>query len=67
MAEILEFLSGILDLFLTWRLLIAICVTAAIIFLVFTVVQDETTRWVICTPIGLAGVILGFRWQAKAE
>lgn len=67
MAEILEFLSWIFDLFFSWRLLVALCITAGIIFLVFTAVSDQTARWLICAPIALAGLILGFRWQNQAD
>ena len=67
MDDILEFLGGILETLLSWRLLVSLCITAAIIFFIFTVVSDSTTRWVICAPIGIAGVILGLRWQGKAE
>ena len=67
MVDVLEILSWILDLFLTWRLFISLCITAGIIFLVCTAVHDPTARWVIGSPIALAGVILGFRWQNASD
>ena len=67
MDDLLEFLGGILDLFLSWRLLVSLCITAGIIFLVFTKVDNQTARWVVGTPIALAGLILGFRWQNKSD
>ena len=67
MADLLEFLSWIFDLFLSWRLLVSICITAGIIFLVFTKVDNQTARWVVSTPIALAGLILGFRWQNESD
>lgn len=67
MLDVLDFISWIVESFLSWRLFLSLCITAGIIFFVFVLVHDESARWVICTPIGLAGLILGFRWQKKSE
>ncbi len=54
------------ELLLSWRLYIGIAITCAICVLVFQIVSDDTIGWFICVPIGIIGLILGFRWQVRA-
>ena len=67
MLDVLDFITSIIDGFVSWRLFLSLCITGGIIFLVFVLVHDQSARWVICMPIGLAGLILGFRWQKNSE
>ena len=67
MLDLLEVISWIGEWFLSWRLFLSLAITAGIIFLIFAITPDQTVRWVLCTPIALAGVIIGFRWQIKSD
>ena len=55
------------DLLLSWRLYVGIAITFALCWLVFQATPSETIRWTACAPIGIAGVLLSFRWQINAD
>jgi len=55
------------DLFLSWRLYVGIAITAALCWLVFSLIPNETWAWIVCTPLGIAGLFLSFRWQVRAD
>lgn len=55
------------DVFLSWRFYVGIAVTAALCWLVFTNISNETVAWFIATPLGLAGLGLSFWWQVRAD
>ena len=67
MLDVLDFITALIDGFVYWRLFLSLCIMGGIIFLVFVLVHDQSARWVICMPIGLVGLILGFRWQKNSE
>ena len=54
-------------LFLSWRLYVGIAVTAALCWLVFALIPDETIAWIVCAPFGITGLVLSFRWQIRAD
>jgi hypothetical protein len=55
------------DLFLSWRLYVGIAITAGLCWLVFMLTPNETVAWFVCTPLGIAGLALSFRWQVRAD
>ncbi len=67
MLDLIDFISWIGEWLLSWRFFLALAVTAGIIFLIIAIIPDQTTRWAVCTPIAIAGVIFGLRWQNKSE
>lgn len=67
MLSLLEVVSDIAELFLSWRLYLGIAVTAGLCWLLISLVPNETAQWVICVPLGLIGVFLSFRWQIRAD
>jgi hypothetical protein len=67
MLDLIEFFSSIGELFLSWRLYFSLAITAGLVFLVFMFVPSETARWIICTPVGVLGVVGAFYWQIKAD
>lgn len=67
MLSLLELVSGIAELFLSWRLYVGFAVTAGVCWLLISLVPNETAQWVICVAPGLIGVFLSFRWQIRAD
>lgn len=67
MLSLLEFVSDVADLFLSWRMYVGFAVTAGLCWLVISLVPNETAQWAICVPFGLVGVFLSFRWQIRAD
>jgi hypothetical protein len=67
MLDLVELVSGIAEILLSWRIYFSFALAAGAIFVVIALVPNETARWIICTPIGLAGLIGGFYWQIKSE
>jgi hypothetical protein len=55
------------EYFLSWRLFLGFALTGLLCWLIVSVVSNQTAQWVICTPIALAGIILSFRWQDRAD
>lgn len=55
------------DLFLSWRVYVGIAVTAALCWLVFSCIPNETLAWIIAAPLGIAGLGLSFWWQVRAD
>ena len=66
MLDLIEFISWICEWLLSWRFFLALAVTAGIIFLIIAIIPNQTIRVALCTPIAIAGVIFGLRWQNKS-
>ncbi len=67
MLDLIELISSIGELFLSWRLYVSWFIAIALIFAVFGLTSNEIARWIICTPIGILGFVGGFYWQIKAD
>ena len=65
MIDLIEFIGWIGECLLSWRFFLALAVTAGIIFLIVAIIPDPTIRLAVCTPIAIAGVIFGYRWQSS--
>jgi hypothetical protein len=55
------------EVFLSWRFYVGTAVTAALCWLVFTCIPNETVAWVIAAPPGIGGLGLSFWWQVRAD
>lgn len=60
-------LLDLVDVVASWRLYTGIAVTVLLGWLVFQFVANEAVAWAICVPLGLLGLFLSFRWQARAD
>lgn len=67
MLSLLDFVFGIAELFLSWRLYVGFAVTAGLCWLLISFLPNETAQWLVCVPLGLVGVFLSFRWQIRAD
>ena len=58
------------ELFLSWRLYVGLAFTVALCVLAFSLIPSSApdwVDWVVCVPIGVAGAILSFAWQVRAD
>jgi hypothetical protein len=67
MSELVEFILWIGEWLLSWRLYVGFALTALACWLLVSAIPDYAARWIICSPLGLAGVFLSFRWQIRAD
>jgi hypothetical protein len=65
--DLIEFIGWICEWLLSWRFFLALAVTTAVIFLIIAIIPDQTIRFGVCTPIAIAGVFFGLRWQNQSE
>ena len=63
----LDFILEIGELFLSWRLYVGLAVTAAICWLIVALVPNQILQLVICIPVVIAGLIVSWRWQVRAD
>jgi hypothetical protein len=66
MLSLFEIILDIGEIFLSWRLYVAIALTGLVIWGVIGLVSDQTARWVTCVPLGIVGFAVGFYWQVRA-
>lgn len=55
------------DLFLSGRLYLGIGMTAAMCWAIFESVPNQTVAACFAVPLGIAGLLLSFRWQVRAD
>ena len=67
MLSLIEVILDIAEIFLSWRLYVMIALNALVIWGVISLVPDQTARWIICVPLGIVGVVVGFYWQVRAD
>jgi len=67
MLSLIETILEVGEIFLSWRLYVMIALTALVIWVVISLVSDQTARWVICVPLGIIGFVVGFCWQVRAD
>ena len=67
MISFIEFILDIGELFLSWRLYVALALTGVVIWVVNSLVSDEMARWAICIPLGILGFAISFYWQVRAD
>jgi uncharacterized membrane protein YfcA len=60
-------LDTIVDLLLSWRLYVGFAVTVLICWFILQFIPNDALSWVICTPVCVAGLVLTFCWQARAD
>jgi hypothetical protein len=65
--DLIELVSSIGELLLSWRLYLSFIIALGIVWLVFAFVPNEIARWIICSPVVIIGVVGGFYWQIRAD
>jgi hypothetical protein len=63
----LDFILGIGELLVSWRLYVGLAVTAAICWVVAALVQSQSLQLALCIPLVIGGVIASWRWQLRAD
>lgn len=66
MLGFIDFVVGIVDLVVYWRLGLGLALTALACGLLFMLIPTPT-QWIICVPLGLIGVFYTFRWQYRSD
>lgn len=67
MLGILDFFVAIFDWLVYWRLGLRVALTGLACGLLCLAIPDTTMRWVICVPLGMAGLFLSIRWQNRSD
>lgn len=67
MLGLMDFVVGIVDFLVYWRVGFGLALTALACWLLVLLIPDDTAQWIACVPIGLIGVFFSFRWQHRAE
>jgi FtsH-binding integral membrane protein len=67
MLGLIDFIVGIVDLLVYWRLVLGLALTALACWLLFIMIPDHPAQWIICAPLGLIGVFFTFRWQYRSD
>ncbi len=67
MLGLLDFVVGIFDLVVYWRVGLGVALTGLACFLLVLVIPHYPTQLIICVPVGLMGVFFSFRWQHRSE
>lgn len=63
----LEFIIGIGELLVSWRFFAGLVVTAAICWVVVSLVPSQILQLGICIPVGIAGLTASWRWQVRSD
>jgi multisubunit Na+/H+ antiporter MnhG subunit len=66
MLDLLELLFLAPEVLVSWRLLVGALVVVLLCWIVFANVPDSYTRWLLCTPIVVVGIVASFRWQMRS-
>lgn len=67
MLDLMDFVEGIFDFLVYWRLILGLALTALACWLLFLAIPDHSAQWIICVPLALVGVFFAFRWQHRAD
>ena len=63
----LEFILAIGELLASWRLYVGLAVTAAVCWVVVSLVPSQSLQLAICIAVGVAGLIASWRWQVSSD
>jgi hypothetical protein len=63
----LDFILGIGELLVSWRLYVGLAVTAAICWVVVALVPSRSLQLALCIPVVIGGVKASWRWQVRAD
>ena len=66
MSELLDLISGIGELILSWRFYLCAIPAISVTMMAFAQLQNQLLAWLIAVPVMLAGIVGGFMWQARA-
>jgi hypothetical protein len=67
MLGLLQLLAVLVDALLYWRMYSGFLVTLVVCLGVMALVPDGLAQWLLCTPLAVAGIALGFVWQFRAS
>jgi|GEM_PF-1810516 len=67
-GEVLEFVLELaLDSVRSWRMVACLAVTGFVVWLILAYGPQNTVGTVLAVGVGMAGVIIGWRWSRAAE
>jgi FtsH-binding integral membrane protein len=67
MLGLMDFIVGIVELLVYWRLSFGLALTALACWLLVLAIPYQPAQWFICIPVGLVGMFFAFRWQHRAD
>jgi len=67
-GEVLEFaLELALDSARSWRMVVSLALTGFVVWLILAHGPQNTAGTVLAVGVGIAGVVIGWRWSRAAE
>lgn len=67
MSLLVELLEHVLDYIRSWRMYVALAVTAVLLWLVLEGMDEGAARNVVALAIAVTGIVGGWRWARAAE
>jgi hypothetical protein len=67
MMGLIELIEGIVELWCSWRFYVCLCLAAGIAISLHNTFPHQSWVWFVSVPTVIAGIGLGFRWQARAD
>jgi hypothetical protein len=67
MLGLVQLLAVLADGLLYWRMYSVFLATLLACLGVMALVPDGLAQWLVCTPVAVAGIALGFVWQYRAS
>ena len=67
MIALVELIFTIMEILLSWRLLLGMAMTLSAVLVIVGIIPHEPTQYIIAVPVGVVGIFLSFRWQIRAD
>lgn len=67
MSLLVEVLEFVLDFVTSWRMYVALAVTALVVWLILDHGPQNTAGHVLAIGVAIAGVVIGWRWSVAAD
>ena len=67
MLGLLQLLAVLLDGLLYWRMYSVFLATLLACLGLMALLPDALAQWLVCMPLAVAGIALGFIWQIRAS
>jgi hypothetical protein len=67
MLGLLQLLAVLLDGLLYWRMYSVFLATLFACLGLMALLPDGLAQWLVCMPLAVAGIALGFIWQIRAS
>lgn len=66
MLGLLQLLAVLVDTLLYWRMYSVFLATLLACLGLMAVLPEGPAQWLVCTPLAVGGIALGFVWQFRA-